>query len=168
MRREKPGALSHIADVPVGIENPRGTGLRPSARRRSLFLPPSSPPSLSPSCRFIYVQKCRHLAESVGSYEGERQRKRKRAREKQAARGRERESKRGQGEKSAKREREGRRNTSAGTRRKIVCAQGFQGVHPRVGPAPDTTLTPPFYGVVKYLSLSLPFSRTSSLYLSIL
>lgn len=91
MRREKPGALSHIADVPVGIENPRGTGLRPSARRRSLFLPPSSPPSLSPSCRFIYVQKCRHLAESVGSYEGERQRKRKRAREKQAARGRERE-----------------------------------------------------------------------------
>lgn len=50
-------ALSHIADAPVGIENPHGTGLHPSGRRRL------------PSCRFIYVQECRHLAESVGAPE---------------------------------------------------------------------------------------------------
>lgn len=48
-------------------------------------------------------------------------------------------------------------------RRQIVCAQGFQGVHPRVGPAPDTTLTPPFYGVVKYLSSPLAHPYRTSL-----
>lgn len=58
--------------------------------------------------------------------------------------------------------------TRAGTRRKIVCAQGFQGVHPRVGPAPDTTLTPPFYGVVKYLSSSLSLSLSCFLSLFLL
>lgn len=62
------------------------------------------------------------------------------------------------------REREKRdRGALMGTRRKIVCAQGFQGVHPRVGPAPDTTLTPPFYGVVKYLSSFLALSYHVSL-----
>lgn len=55
------------------------------------------------------------------------------------------------------------RGASTGTRRKIVCAQGFQGVHPRVGPAPDTTLTPPFYGVVKYRSPFLALSYHVSL-----
>lgn len=55
------------------------------------------------------------------------------------------------------------RGILTGTRRKIVCAEGFQGVHPRVGPAPDTTLTPPFYGVVKYLSSPLALSYRVSL-----
>lgn len=58
-KREKPvgRVLSHIADVPVGIENPRWN--RPT---------PLDPPP-SPFRRFIYVQECRHLAESVGAPE---------------------------------------------------------------------------------------------------
>ena len=62
-----------------------------------------------------------------------------------------------------KRERERERGGEEGKRWKIVCAQGFQGVHPRVGPAPDTTLTPPFLWGGK-VPLS-PCSRSLSLLL---
>ena len=66
------------------------------------------------------------------------------------------------GMKKRERERE-RGGGEEGKRWKIVCAQGFQGVHPRVGPAPDTTLTPPFLWGGK-VPLS-PCSRSLSLLL---